>query len=77
MDTLLIVAPPNFKKVPVLLSEKILVAPARVGVTAFNGEVQDNSVLSKIPSLSSSRSIASYTPSPSVSAQAAKPLKVA
>ena len=68
---LLTVAPPNLIKFPELLSEKILVAPAVVGVTAFNGEVHDNSVTSNTPSLSSSISNTSFMLSLSASAQAA------
>ena len=68
---LLTVAPPNLIKFPELLSEKMLVAPAAVGATAFNGEVQVNSVRSSTPSLSSSTSNTSFIESLSESTQAA------
>ena len=68
---LLTVAPPNFIKFPVLLSVKIFDAPATVGATAFKGDVQDNSVTSNTPSLSSSISTTSFILSLSESAQAA------
>ena len=51
----------------------MFVAPVVVGVTAFNGEVHDNSVLSKTPSLSSSMSTTSFILSLSVSAHEAYP----
>ena len=61
----------------VLLSY-IAVAPAVVGAIAFKGVVQDvYSLISKTPSLSSSMSFISNTPSPSVSLHAAKLLFIA
>ena len=57
---------------------KFAIAPSVVGKIAFKGVVQDMySVISKTPSLSSSMSFISNTPSPSVSLQAAMLLLIA